>query len=138
MPSDARHWSVINIRHDGAQSLNTRLEAWASRAHHLPKLDQPEAELPDPLFSLATYYHPKVSPAYFEAQRAISPLQGRDRLWLAGMYLHDVDCHESAILSAIDVARRLGAAPARLAQLAAPERESVRLRSPAPSAEARA
>ena len=136
MPADARHWSVINIRHDGAQSLNTIWKPWASRATVFRSWISRDAPLPDPLFNLATYYHPKVSPAYFEAQRAISPLQGRDRLWLAGMYLHDVDCHESAILSAIDVARRLGAAPARLAQLAAPERESVPLRSPAPSAEA--
>ena len=116
MPLDRRHWSVINIRHDGAQSLNTVWKPWASRAARLPELDRREAPLPEPLFSLATYHHPKVSPAYFEAQRTIAPLQGRDGLWLAGMYLHDVDCHESAILSAVDVARRVGAAPDRLAR----------------------
>ncbi len=119
MPLDRRHWSVINIRHDGAQSLNTVWKPWASRRRPVFRSwIAPKAELPEPLFSLATYHHPKVSPAYFEAQRTIAPLQGRDGLWLAGMYLHDVDCHESAILSAVEVARRVGAAPERLARVA--------------------
>ena len=30
MPADARHWSVVNIRHDGAHSLNTVWKRWAS------------------------------------------------------------------------------------------------------------
>jgi predicted NAD/FAD-binding protein len=118
MPLDRRHWSVINIRHDGAQSLNTVWKPWASRRPVFRSWIAPEAELPEPLFSLATYHHPKVSPEYFEAQRRIAPLQGRDGLWLAGVYLHDVDCHESAIHSAVEVARRIGATPDRLARVA--------------------
>ncbi len=124
MPADERHWSVINIRHDGAQSLNTIWKPWASRATVFRSWINPDAPLPDPLLNLATYHHPKVSPAYFDAQRAIGALQGRDGLWLVGMYLHDVDCQESAILSAIAVARRLGAAPGRLARLGASDREA--------------
>lgn len=120
MPADPRHWSVINIRHDGAQSLNTVWKRWASRAPVFRSWIDPAAPLPDPLFNLSTYYHPKVAPAYFAAQRTIAPLQGRNGLWLAGMYLHDVDCHEGALVSAIQVAHRLGAAPDRLARLSAP------------------
>jgi predicted NAD/FAD-binding protein len=91
---------------------------WASRTPVFRSWIDPDAPLPEPLFNLATYEHPKVTPTYFAAQQAVAALQGRDGLWLAGTYLRDVDCHESAVLSSVDVARRLGATPARLAQLA--------------------
>lgn len=118
MPPDERHWSVFNIRYDGARSLNTVWKRWASRTPVFRSWIDPDAPLPEPLFNLATYEHPKVTPTYFAAQQAVAALQGRDGLWLAGTYLRDVDCHESAVLSSVDVARRLGATPARLAQLA--------------------
>jgi predicted NAD/FAD-binding protein len=68
-----------------------------------------------PLFGLA-----RVTPAYFAAQRSIAALQGRHRLWLAGMYLHDVDCHEGAVMSAINGARRLAPSSERLDRLTTP------------------
>jgi predicted NAD/FAD-binding protein len=63
--------------------------------------------MPEPLYAIATYYHPKVNLAYFQAQRDIARAQGRDNLWFAGLYTHDIDCHESAILSAINIGQRL-------------------------------
>ena len=121
MPADEEDWSVINIRHDGARSLNTIWKPWSSRRPVFRSWVTFETRLPDPLYRLATYYHPKVSPAYFEAQRAIGKLQGRNNLWLAGMYTHDVDCHESAVVSAVNVARRLDPASDRLVRLTAPD-----------------
>jgi hypothetical protein len=44
-------------------------------------------------------------------------LQGRGQLWLAGAYLRDVDSHESAVLSAVHVARRLAPHAPRLQAL---------------------
>lgn len=118
MPADEEDWSVINIRHDGAHSLNTVWKPWASRAAIFKSWVTFETRRPDPLYRLTTYDHPKVSPAYFEAQRAIGKLQGRNNLWLAGMYTHDADCHESAVISAVNVARRLAPASERLGRLA--------------------
>ena len=117
MPADRRHWSVVNIRHDGRHSSNTVWKGWRSRTLVFKSWVTYEAHLPAPLYGLATYDHPKVNARYFEAQRNLLRGQGQDRLWLAGMYMHDVDCHESAILSAVNVARQLAPRSARLAQL---------------------
>jgi predicted NAD/FAD-binding protein len=43
----------------------------------------------------------------FEAQRSLSAFQGQNNLWLAGLYTHDIDSHESAIRSAVKVAEGL-------------------------------
>lgn len=119
MPADEEDWSVVNIRHDGQHSVNTVWKPWASRRPVFRSWVTFETRRPDPLYRLATYYHPKVSPTYFEAQRAIGRLQGRNNLWLAGMYTHDADCHESAIMSAVHIAHRLAPASERLGRLMA-------------------
>ena len=46
-------------------------------------------------------------PETIELQRRIAGLQGRAGLWLVGMYAVDVDNHESALLSAVPLARAL-------------------------------
>jgi len=46
-------------------------------------------------------------PEHFRAQELLDRMQGRRNLWFAGAYAHDIDSHESAILSAIRVAREL-------------------------------
>jgi uncharacterized protein len=76
-----------------------------------------EKELPQPLYALRTYWHAKINAAYFEAQKGITQLQGANHLWFAGVYTHDVDSHESAVLSAIKVAQRLAPQSARLKKL---------------------
>ena len=78
-----------------------------------------EPQLPDPLHSLVTYYHPKATPEYFDVQRVMAGLQGRDNLWLTGMYTRDVDSHESAVASAVAIARRLHPDSPRLRRLTA-------------------
>lgn len=50
-----------------------------------------DEELPSSLYALTTYVHPKVNPRYFQAQKHLLALQGRDHLWLAGLYMHDID-----------------------------------------------
>jgi predicted NAD/FAD-binding protein len=52
------------------------------------------------------------------AQQQLAARQGRSNLWFAGVHTHDIDSHESAVQSAISVARRLAPAAKNLAALA--------------------
>lgn len=117
MPADRRYWSVVNTRYDGTYSANTVWKGWKSRTPIFRSWVTFEPRLPEPLYALVQFDHPKVNAAYFRAQKELTPLQGQGQLWLAGAYLHDIDSHESAVLSAVNVARRLSPASARLRQL---------------------
>ena len=74
---------------------------------------------------LATYEHGKITPDYFDAQRRLRDLQGRDGLWLAGLYTDDADSHESAVRSAVAVAKRLSPDSSRLRLLVAGQAEGA-------------
>ena len=121
MPARRAQWSVVNTRFDGHYAQNTIWKAWRSRP------EQPifkswvtfEPQLPEPLYRTVTFEHPKINRAYFEAQAALAALQGRDNLYLAGVHTQDVDCHESAIRSAVAAARRLSPRSSRLRWLEA-------------------
>ena len=118
MPADKKNWSVVNIRYDGQHSSNSIWKNW--RMDNRPIFKSwvtYEKELPQPLYALQTYWHAKINAAYFEAQKGITQLQGANHLWFAGVYTHDVDSHESAVLSAIKVAQRLAPHSARLKKL---------------------
>jgi predicted NAD/FAD-binding protein len=118
MPADKRNWSVVNIRYDGRHSSNSIWKNWRTDNHSIFKSWVTyEKELPQPLYALRTYWHAKINAAYFEAQKGISQLQGANHLWFAGVYTHDVDSHENAVLSAIQAAQRLAPHSARLKKL---------------------
>ena len=117
MPADRKHWSVVNTRYDGHHSANTIWKGWKTRQPVFRSWVTFEPHLPEPLYAQAHFEHPKVNAAYFDAQPRLAAAQGRQQLWLAGAYLQDVDCHESAILSAVNIARRLAPHSARLRQL---------------------
>jgi uncharacterized protein len=119
MPCDPNHWSVVNTRWDGAHSRNTVWKGWKSRHPIFKSWVTYETRMPEPLYATRTYYHPKVNLDYFRAQHALQNLGGQDGVWLAGMYMYDVDCHESAVMSAVQVARRLAPQASRLQQLLA-------------------
>jgi predicted NAD/FAD-binding protein len=118
MPADRKHWSVVNTRFDGRYSANTIWKSWKSRAPVFRSWVTFEPERPEPLYAWAQFEHVKVDAGYFEAQRRLAAVQGREHVWLAGAYVHDLDSHESAVLSAVAVARRLAPQAARLRQLA--------------------
>ena len=106
MPRDEASWSVVNARWDGAHSS---LTVWDPR-RGLPVFKSwitSDTDLPDPLYAVAAYEHGMITPAYFDAQSRLKSLNGRDGLWLAGLSMHDVDSHESAVRSAVAVARSL-------------------------------
>jgi predicted NAD/FAD-binding protein len=122
MPSDEKRWSVINIRHDGVHSAMTVWKPWKSATARVFKSWVTyEPRLPEPLYFTATYDHLKVDLNHFRSQRALAPLQGRNNLWVAGAYTHDVDSHESAIVSAVRIARSLAPESANMRRLIARE-----------------
>jgi predicted NAD/FAD-binding protein len=117
MPRGERAWSVVNARWDGAHSA---LSIW-DPSHGLPVFKSWvtfDERLPEPLYATATYEHGMIDLDYFDAQRRLSELQGEHGLWLAGLYTDDADSHESAIRSAMTVARGLAPDSERLKRLA--------------------
>lgn len=126
MPKDAADWSVMNVRYDGENSAGTVYKKWLSPSSPIfkswvtydvrPSQDQGGA-LPEPLYALAYYDHPKADLKYFQAQKAIAMVQGDNNLWFAGNYTHDNDSHESAIMSAVNIAGKLSPKSQRLDQL---------------------
>lgn len=118
LPPQRRHWSTVNIRWDGRFSQFSIWKAWKSRRPVVRSWITYDDRLPDPLYDTATYWHPRVDHAYFDAQRRLTPRLTGENVWLAGMYMHDVDCHESVVLSAANVVRALAPGVPRLAALA--------------------
>ncbi|MFZ2314785.1 MAG: FAD-dependent oxidoreductase [Gammaproteobacteria bacterium] len=122
MPPNKNDWRVVNIRYNGKYSAITFYKAWKSKAPifkswltydvRSPKDAGPA--LPSPLYSLLTYRHPKTDRAYFEAQKTIVENQGKQNIWFAGMWTTDNDSHESAISSAVSVAKQLAPGTDRL------------------------
>ena len=119
MPKSKRYWSVIAVLYDGDKSSLTTYKAWNStipvfRSWIMHNEKLLENNLPQPLYALRHYYHAKVTPDYFVGQRELQALQGNNGLWLAGMYMYDIDSHDSALMSAITIARVLAPDSARL------------------------
>jgi predicted NAD/FAD-binding protein len=118
MPKDKNAWSVVNTRYDGQHSSYTIYKPWLSPRRPIFKSWVTyDARLPDHLYAVNKYWHAKVNAAYFETQQALPVYQGQNNLWLAGLYTYDVDCHESAIISGINVARRIAPDSDRLKRL---------------------
>jgi uncharacterized protein len=116
MPRQQQHWSVVNMRASDQISAVTIWKPW--RGQDLFRSWVTYApDLPESLYALLTFRHPKPNQAYFATQAYLATVQGQHNLWFAGMYTQDVDLHESAILSAVQVARCLAPDSARLQRL---------------------
>ena len=107
MPANPDHWSVVNTRYEKNHSSNTIWKHWRNKRPIFRSWVTYDAELPSPLHLVRTYDHPKVNLNYFRAQRNLASQQGENNLWLAGLYMHDIDCHESALISAVNIAQAL-------------------------------
>lgn len=119
MPRDRRDWCEANVRYDDRHSSFTMWKGWKSAHPLFRSWVTFDEELPSPLHGLATYRHPKVDRSYFTAQAELVQHQGRDDLWFAGVHAYGIDCHESAVMSAVRIAQRLAPASANLAALLA-------------------
>ena len=119
MPRDRRDWCEANIRYDDRSSSFTMWKGWKSEHPVFRSWVTFDDELPSPLHGLATYRHARVDRAYFTARDELVQRQGEDRLWVAGVHAYGIDCHESAVMSAVRIAERLAPTSANLAALLA-------------------
>ena len=113
MPPSDSAWSVVNVRWDGAHS---QLTVW-NPGPGLPVFRSwvtYDERLPEPLYAVAKYQHLLVTVDHFDAQARLKEMPGRGGVWLAGLYMDDADSHESAVRSAVTIARRLAPDSARL------------------------
>ncbi|MBZ0302228.1 MAG: FAD-dependent oxidoreductase [Anaerolineae bacterium] len=107
MPAEEKYWSVVNLRYDGRYCQNTVWKKWKSARPIFRSWVTFDAQMPDALYTLVRYRHVKINLNYYRAQKNLIALQGHQQLWLAGLYMHDIDCHESAVVSAIHIAQKL-------------------------------
>ncbi len=119
LPSDKAFWATVNIDNDGVQSAMTIYKRWRSKVPVFRSWITPSRQdtLPKNLIEIRYYKHALVTPSYFAIQHYLKEVQGRHNLWLAGVYMHDIDSHESAIMSAVSIAERLAPISKRLMTL---------------------
>jgi predicted NAD/FAD-binding protein len=124
-PSDPSHRSFLNCDHHGGfceatmwmadviagPPPATAAKLWKSWTTHRP---QPSQVLYETAFE-----HQLPTPASLHAQFGLKLLQGLGGLWFAGGYLYPYDSQETALRSAMRVARGLGASSPRSDLLAA-------------------
>ena len=121
MPSDPAAWASYNARNDGdsceasmwygaIQEQTTGLPIFKSWITH-------RREAPADVLATADYWHPNITPAFIEAQRALDARQGDGGIWFAGTHTYDVDSQESALVSACRVAGHLAPTSPRLLAL---------------------
>ena len=117
MPPEESHWSVFNVRWSKQGSFTT---VWRQQRAPFPVFKSwvnSAAPLPEPLYELTRYEHVFTDGEHFRTQQDLAALQGQSNLWFAGAHTHDIDSHESAVKSAIHVARRLAPGSGNLARL---------------------
>ena len=114
MPPNRKHWSTVNIRYDETYSQFSIWKHWKSAKPVFKSWVTHEEQLPSDVYATAVYLHPKVDRRYFSAQRELQSFQGKANIWLAGMYMFDIDCHESAVSSAINVVKQIAPDAPRL------------------------
>lgn len=117
LPAKRAHGSVVNGGFDGTHCAITD-RAYANRdAPLFRSWITHSATKPKPCYAEIAFRHPHPNPDYFRAQQELAPLQGRDKLWFAGMYVTYFDNHEGALLSAMGIAECLAPGTARLKSL---------------------
>lgn len=107
MPQKQRNWSVANVNYDGVHSALTIYKPWKSEQLFRSWLPGNEPPMPESLYALEHFHHQKVLPRYFEAQHYLKSVLGKNNLWLAGCYMDHLDSHESAVSSALNIAKKL-------------------------------
>jgi predicted NAD/FAD-binding protein len=119
MPRDRGDWSVVNVRHEGRRAVLTEWSGMDQGAPVFRSFSAREPVAADRIHRVEAFKHPIVTPAHYAVQRDLAALQGRAGVWAAGLYTRDVDNHESALASAMSVARALAPAAHNLRALEA-------------------
>jgi predicted NAD/FAD-binding protein len=119
MHRDRRNWAAYNAGVDGRecegsawlgalQGTSVRVfKSWAQRRRADPKHILLERR----------FKHPLITRSTIEAARALRPLQGRHGLYFSGQYTTGMDLQESALYSAMQVAKALAPGSGTLASL---------------------
>lgn len=125
MPRHAADWAEVNFFPD-AQSGEMITSAYAQWEEGDPRvpvfktwLTHSQSLQPDPNKTHYTtkYWHPYVDRAYMEAQGKLAVVNGKEGVWLAGLYTNGFASHNSAVASGIAVAQALAPGTPRLQQL---------------------
>jgi predicted NAD/FAD-binding protein len=122
MPPNKKDWRIINIRYDGYHSAMTMYKNWKSSkpifktwlTYDVRSPSDKNGPMPENIYAMVYYKHPIVDKNYFEVQSAIRQLQGKRQLWFVGNWTYDSDSHESAISSAVEIAKKLASDSERL------------------------
>jgi predicted NAD/FAD-binding protein len=122
MPAARGDWSVINHLFERERLCMTEWSGHHQRRPVFRSWVPPGMREPGSVHARRDFQHLVVTPQSADLQRRLEELQGSARVWLAGMYVTDVDDHESALLSAIRVATALAPASPTLARLRAATR----------------
>lgn len=117
MPKNKSDWSIANVLYNGADSALTFHKEWKSKTPIFRSWLFPSFPKPDSIYAIEKFQHAKPNMNYFESQKFLEKLQGKNNLWLAGLYTYDIDAHESAIISAINIAKGLASQSQRLINL---------------------
>jgi predicted NAD/FAD-binding protein len=107
MPPQKVDWSTYTSMHDGKTCEATiwcrdggthdYFKSWVTFAREMPRN----------LYSVHEFTHPILTPGHYRAQGKLKAINGRDNLWFAGSHTQDIDSHESGVLSAVSIARKL-------------------------------
>lgn len=106
MPPDKKEWSILNVRHEDRYSSMTTYKPWQGEVFR-SWISPEDKIMPSPLHYITDFRHVKVNSSYFKAQEMMKKYQGTHNLWLAGIYTSGIDSHESAIKSALAIAKKL-------------------------------
>ena len=128
VPSNAMVRSFFNAEISNAESSDDSCEAsmWMSdvltqvpqgTAAKLYKTWVTHRHKPGGLLAEARFRHMLPTPDTLKAQVQLSSLQGHGGVWFAGGYLHHYDSQETALRSALGVAKGLGCSSERLQSL---------------------
>jgi predicted NAD/FAD-binding protein len=107
LPPCREDWGSMNLRFNGSRVWTTE---WSGKEHNVDVFRtwmQPGDPEPRELIHRVSFKHLLVDEKSRARQLEIARLQGRDGVYLAGMYTTDIDNHESAVTSAITVAQAL-------------------------------
>ena len=119
MPKNKLDWSVVNCSFNGQRSALTINKPWKNSGNIFRSWINNHDQIPliEPLYAIEEFYHQKITPNFFKAQKELKEIQGDNNLWFVGHYMHDLDSHESAIVSALNVVQRLAPHSDRLAKM---------------------
>jgi predicted NAD/FAD-binding protein len=119
MPAARGDWSVINhLFEPGALAMTE----WSGHLEKRPVFRSwvpGGTREPAPVHARRDFRHLVVTPEHEALQRRLEEHQGQSGVWLAGMYVTDVDDHESALSSALRIASALAPQSPTLARLRA-------------------